>query len=382
MPTALHARFIQELNKLHTISTYIDSRLESINQLLNGFTQQPNEIDVDDLESNDELVDTPLVSPFLDSNDDFDDGEVLNELEEYEGLESTGKNLVAIVRDVYVFVGSFTYITDFVILEDIGEFILSNMAEVVMGKPFRKITKLEYDYAKELMSFTRIFDNYTFQMPHSIPSLSFLCDYLFFNPLSLTSIGDENPIRTLGDYSKPSHEGNRNTIELPKGNNVVPLRSDTIQLVQIGCSFRGIRSQDPIQHLKDLLKLVDLLDLDVPNRERTRIRLFQFSFRDQASNWLEYLIAGSISTWDDLTTRFLAQFFLPRRTVKLKNDILMFQQHQGESLSEAWTRFKDLLQKVPHHSIDRWLQVQIFYDHVNPATRRTIDQRRRRKTPR
>ncbi|GKA83646.1 hypothetical protein Tco_0805241 [Tanacetum coccineum] len=28
-------------------------------------------------------------------------------------------------------------------------------------------------------------------------------------------MGDENPIRTLGDYSKPSHEGYRNTIELP-----------------------------------------------------------------------------------------------------------------------------------------------------------------------
>ncbi|GJR74713.1 hypothetical protein Tco_1372368 [Tanacetum coccineum] len=33
-------------------------------------------------------------------------------------------------------------------------------------------------------------------------------------------MGDENLIRTLGDYSKPSHEGYRNTIELPIGNNV------------------------------------------------------------------------------------------------------------------------------------------------------------------
>ncbi|GKB55920.1 hypothetical protein Tco_0912106, partial [Tanacetum coccineum] len=61
-------------------------------------------------------------------------------------------------------------------------------------------------------------------------------------------------------------------------------------------------------------------------------------------------------------------------TAKLRNDILMFQQHHGESLSKAWTRFKDLLQKVPHHGIDLWLQIQIFYDHVNPITRRTIDQ--------
>ncbi|GJY84860.1 zinc finger, CCHC-type containing protein [Tanacetum coccineum] len=92
-----------------------------------------------------------------------------------------------------------------------------------------------------------------------------------------------------------------------------------------------------------------------------------------ASNWLERLAAGSISTWEDLTTCFLAQFFPPRRTIKLQNDILLFQQHQGESLSEAWTRFKDLLQKVPHHGIDFWLQIQIFYEHVSFHLKCEID---------
>ncbi|GJS70737.1 hypothetical protein Tco_0703578 [Tanacetum coccineum] len=36
-------------------------------------------------------------------------------------------------------------------------------------------------------------------------------------------MGNENPIRTLGDYSKPSPEGYRNTIELPVGNNVLAI---------------------------------------------------------------------------------------------------------------------------------------------------------------
>ncbi|GKF09693.1 zinc finger, CCHC-type containing protein [Tanacetum coccineum] len=125
-------------------------------------------------------------------------------------------------------------------------------------------------------------------------------------------MGDANPIRTLGDYSKSSHEGYRNTIELPVGNNVVPLRSSTIRLVQNGCSFHELRPEDPNQHLKDFLKLVDSLDLDGENRERTCLRLFQFSLRDQASNWLERLPAGSITAWEDLTTQFLAQFFPPR----------------------------------------------------------------------
>ncbi|GKA22097.1 MAK10-like protein [Tanacetum coccineum] len=136
-------------------------------------------------------------------------------------------------------------------------------------------------------------------------------------------MGDENPIRTLGDYSKLSHEGYMNTIELPAGNNVVPLRSDTIRLVQNGCSFYGLRSEDLNQHLKDFLKLVDSLDLDGDNRERRRMRLFQFFLRDQASNWLERLPTESISTWEYLTTRFLAQFFPPGRIAKLRNDILI-----------------------------------------------------------
>ncbi|GJR65551.1 MAK10-like protein [Tanacetum coccineum] len=106
-------------------------------------------------------------------------------------------------------------------------------------------------------------------------------------------MGDENPIRTLGDYSKPSHKGYRNTMELPVGKNVAPLRSDTIRLVQNRCSFHGLRSEDPNQHLKDFLKLVDSLDLDDENREIMRLR-----------------------------------------TAKLRNDILMFQQHHGESLSK------------------------------------------------
>ncbi|GJV85538.1 MAK10-like protein [Tanacetum coccineum] len=170
-------------------------------------------------------------------------------------------------------------------------------------------------------------------------------------------MGDENTILTLGDYSKLSHKGYRNTIELPVENNVVPLRSNTIRLVQNGCSFHGLRSEDPNQHLKDFLKLADSLDLDGKNKERTRLRLFQLSLHDQASNWLERLPAGSISTWEDLTTRFLAQFFPLGRTVKLRNDILMVQQHHGESLSEEWTHFKNLLQKVPHHGIGLWLQL-------------------------
>nr|GEW19484.1 MAK10-like protein [Tanacetum cinerariifolium] len=92
-----------------------------------------------------------------------------------------------------------------------------------------------------------------------------------------------------------------------------------------------------------------LFDPTPSSWERTCLCLFQFFLRDQDSYWIERLLAGSISTWEDLTDHFLAQFFPPRRTSKLCNDILMIQKHQGETLSKAWTPFKDLLQKFPHH---------------------------------
>ncbi|GJY63340.1 hypothetical protein Tco_0464800 [Tanacetum coccineum] len=95
----------------------------------------------------------------------------------------------------------------------------------------------------------------------------------------------------------------------------------THRLVQIGCSFHGLRFEDPNQHLKDFLKLVDSLDLNGDNRERTRLFLFQFPLRDQASNWLDCLPAGSISTWRiSLFVSLLNSF--TERILKLCNDKL------------------------------------------------------------
>ncbi|GJZ59284.1 hypothetical protein Tco_0615100 [Tanacetum coccineum] len=196
LPAALRVRYNQELQELLKISAFVDSRLERIKRFLNRFADQPNETNTNDPESDDGSVDTPLVSPFPHFYNDSDDEEVLHELSfrkvtayldpflpmniisrkayntiMVDRLEGTGKNLVAIIRDVYVFVGSFSYITDFVVLEGIGEFIMGDIAEVLMGKPFRKTTKLKYDVARGLVSFTKTFDTYTYRMPRTIPRL-------------------------------------------------------------------------------------------------------------------------------------------------------------------------------------------------------------------
>ncbi|GJT74095.1 hypothetical protein Tco_1040820 [Tanacetum coccineum] len=79
----LRARFNQELQELHKISAFVDSRLENIERFLNRFTDQPNETSINDPGSDDGSVDTPLISPFPHSDNDSEDKEVLNELSEY-----------------------------------------------------------------------------------------------------------------------------------------------------------------------------------------------------------------------------------------------------------------------------------------------------------
>nr|GEZ18757.1 hypothetical protein [Tanacetum cinerariifolium] len=81
---------------------------------------------MNDLESDDESIDTPLVSPFPHLDNDSDDGEVLNELIEYE-------NVGMLRRE-----------------KAINSFDGDDMAFQCM------------------IGFRKIFDNYTFQMPHTI----------------------------------------------------------------------------------------------------------------------------------------------------------------------------------------------------------------------
>nr|GEV41389.1 hypothetical protein [Tanacetum cinerariifolium] len=82
----LRAQAFQELHELIRISVFVDSHLESIERFLNNFANQPNEANMNDLKFDDESVDTPLVSPFPHSDNDSDDGEVLNELIEYKNV--------------------------------------------------------------------------------------------------------------------------------------------------------------------------------------------------------------------------------------------------------------------------------------------------------
>ncbi|GJY98639.1 hypothetical protein Tco_0516069 [Tanacetum coccineum] len=55
------------------------------------------------------------------------------------------------------------------------------------------------------------------------------------------------------------------------------------------------------------------------------------------------------------------------------NQLLVFQQHQDESLYDSWTCFNDIIQKVPNHGLSIWTLIEIFHKHLDPLSRYIVN---------
>ena len=153
---------------------------------------------------------------------------------------------------------------------------------------------------------------------------------------------------TLKEYATPSTEEPQAIIVYPtvEGNNF-EIKPALLNLVQQN-QFSGSPAEDPNLHISTFLRLSGTLKA---NQEAVRLHLFPFSLRDRASAWFHSLEVGSINSWDQMRQAFLARFFPPSKTAKLRDQITRFNQKDGESLYDAWERFKEMLRLCHHHGL-------------------------------
>nr|GEV97630.1 reverse transcriptase domain-containing protein [Tanacetum cinerariifolium] len=210
---------------------------------------------------------------------------------------------------------------------------------------------------------------------------------------------DKNPICTLKDYFRPSHEGYRNTIELPKGNNVVPLLSNIIRDFTKPVKVISLPQDVPSTSDRRLIKLKNqvqcLMDAYLAPRKPIQVNKITSSCEiytgphdnqycmenpnkllsimhphiptkqegappagpppPQNNNGLPPVVRpngpaprtmedlcqpNSIHTFDDMMRKFLSKYFPPSMVTKLRNEIIKFRQEPHESLFEASTRDK------------------------------------------
>ncbi|GKB01535.1 hypothetical protein Tco_0829579, partial [Tanacetum coccineum] len=69
---------------------------------------------------------------------------------------------------MHVFVENFTYIVDFMIIEDISSIIDPRLSQVVLGKPFVEISNMTHDPPEGVVRFTNKNNEVKYKMPYKI----------------------------------------------------------------------------------------------------------------------------------------------------------------------------------------------------------------------
>jgi len=179
--------------------------------------------------------------------------------------------------------------------------------------------------------------------------------------------------RVLRDYALPQASGITSSIVSPavEANNF-ELSPALISLVERE-QFAGHPSEDPNAHLRKFLAKCDTIKINGASSDAIRLRVFPFSLRDRASDWLQNMEPNAFTTWETLSKAFLSKYFPPGKIAKLRAEITSFIQRHRESLYEAWERFKDLQRQCPHHAVPDWLLIQTFYNGLEQSVKISID---------
>ncbi|GJY62579.1 reverse transcriptase domain-containing protein [Tanacetum coccineum] len=150
------------------------------------------------------------------------------------------------------------------------------------------------------------------------------------------------------------------------------LKHNLINMMTSDQFFR-LEKDNPHDHIRWFNKITSTIKYkDVPNHA-IKLMLFPFSLVGAARRWLEKEPPRSITTWDDLVSKFINEFFPPSRTTNLQNEVSNFQQKFDESFHEAWDRYKDILHACPHHGFTELHQLDTFYNALNPSDQDSLN---------
>ncbi|GJZ67822.1 putative reverse transcriptase domain-containing protein [Tanacetum coccineum] len=175
--------------------------------------------------------------------------------------------------------------------------------------------------------------------------------------------------KTRADYGsgvvRPKIE-DKDNFEL-KGQFLKELRTNT---------FSGSDHEDVNEHTEKVLDIVDLFHIHNITIYQVMLRAFPMSLTGSVSSWLRNKPSGSITTWEDLKTKFLRKYCPPARIAKKMEEINNFQKEPDEKLYQAWERFKELLMKCPQHYLTEMQEVVLCYIRLDVPTRQILDSRR------
>ncbi|GKD17622.1 hypothetical protein Tco_1206780 [Tanacetum coccineum] len=85
-------------------------------------------------------------------------------------------NFTGRIKGMHVFIGNFTYIIDLMIVKDISSIINPRLSQVVLGRPFVKLSNMTHDPPGGVVRFINGTDEIAYKMPHKIEQYNSLSD--------------------------------------------------------------------------------------------------------------------------------------------------------------------------------------------------------------
>jgi hypothetical protein len=137
--------------------------------------------------------------------------------------------------------------------------------------------------------------------------------------------------------------------------------------------FGGSTVEDASMHLHDFVEICDMQKFKNVESDILKLKLFPFSLRGKAKEWLHSLPTDSIKTWNDLKEAFIKKYYPPVKILQNRNNILSFRQNENEHVAMAWDRIKLMLRTCPSHGVNEWTILHSFYNGLNYMSRNILD---------
>jgi hypothetical protein len=106
--------------------------------------------------------------------------------------------------------------------------------------------------------------------------------------------------------------------------------------------FSGASTDDAAAHLNNFVELCEMEKYKDVDGDIIKLKLFPFSLRERAKDWLLSLSKNSIDSWVKCKDAFIGKYYPLAKIIALRSDIMKFRQFDNEHVVQAWERMKSI----------------------------------------
>jgi hypothetical protein len=137
--------------------------------------------------------------------------------------------------------------------------------------------------------------------------------------------------------------------------------------------FSDASTDDAAAHLNNFIELCEMQKYKDVYGDIIKLKLFPFSLRGRAKDWLLSLPRNSIDSWDKCKDAFIGKYYPPAKIIALRSDIIKYRQFDNGHVVQAWERMKSMIKNCLTHGLTTWMIIQTFYAGLNFSSRNILD---------